>query len=209
MRIRHRGFEPEVDPSAFVAPTATLVGGVTVGPRSRIMYGAVLDSEGSRIEIGECTIVSENAVIRATAAGNEDHPVRIGDHVFIGPHATLLGCAIEPSVYIATGATILQGAVVHSGAVVSVGALVHSGAVVPRGLFIPPNTIAIGDPVAIYSPDEKVTLASAIKTIRFGNVAFGVDPAEDRLTSIRGATEVRSEEYKSHFDDTVSENKEK
>src|SRR6266508_4902567 len=54
MLLRHRGREPTVDPSAFVAPTATLVGDVRAGPRARVMYGAVLDAEGSRVEVGEC-----------------------------------------------------------------------------------------------------------------------------------------------------------
>ena len=59
MLLRHRGREPAVDPSAFVAPTATLVGDVRVGPRARVMYGAVLDAEASRVEVGECAIVCE------------------------------------------------------------------------------------------------------------------------------------------------------
>ena len=96
MLIKHRGFEPVFDSSVFVAPTAVLVGRLHVGRRSRIMYGAILDSEGSRIEIGECTIICENAVLRATASGDVDHPVLIGDHVFISPHATVLGCTVEP-----------------------------------------------------------------------------------------------------------------
>src|SRR6266571_1614891 len=100
MLLRHRGHEPVIDPSAFVAPTAVLVGAVRVGPRARVMYGAVLDSEGSRIDLGECTIVCENAVLRATAAGGTNHPVVVGDHVFVSPHATLLGCTIEPCSYV-------------------------------------------------------------------------------------------------------------
>ena len=52
MLIKSRGTEPLVNNSSFVAPTAVLVGGVSVGPRSRVMYGAVLDSEASRVEVG-------------------------------------------------------------------------------------------------------------------------------------------------------------
>jgi carbonic anhydrase/acetyltransferase-like protein (isoleucine patch superfamily) len=207
MLIRHRGSDPAVDPSAFIAPTAVLVGRVAVGARSRVLYGAVLDSEGSRIEIGECTIVSENTVIRAMESEGSEYPVILGDHVLVGPHATLLGCTVEPYSYIATGATVLQGAVIRSGCVVGVGAVVHAETVLRPGSFLPPNTIAIGDPADVYSPDEKVTLASAIKTIRFGNVAFGADPAEDRLSMIRKGTEFRSREYESHFGDTESERK--
>jgi carbonic anhydrase/acetyltransferase-like protein (isoleucine patch superfamily) len=74
--IRNRAAEPTVDASAFVAPTAVLVGRVSVGPRARVMYGAVLDSEASKAEVGATAIVCENAVLRATSAGGADLPVR-------------------------------------------------------------------------------------------------------------------------------------
>jgi carbonic anhydrase/acetyltransferase-like protein (isoleucine patch superfamily) len=204
--IRHRDREPVVDPSAFIAPTAVLAGNVQVGPRARVMYGAILDSEGSRVDIGESTIVCEYAVLRATAAGDVDHPVVVGDHVFISPHATLLGCTVAPCSYIATGATVLQGATVHAGAVVAVGAVVHAMTVVPSGFFVPPNTIAIGDPLTLYSPADKEALAAAIKSIGFARTAFGIATAwEDRVARYRQATEVRSQEFESHFGDVILE----
>ena len=193
-----------VDSSVFVAPTAALVGRVEIGPRSRIMYGAVLDSEASRIEIGECVVICENAVLRATTSGDVDHPVLIGDHVFISPHSTLLGCNVEACSYIATGATVLQGAIIHSGAVVAVGALVHANTVVPGEFFIPPNTIAIGDPIKLYSPSEKEALDNAIKSTEFAKTAFGIEIKwEDRLSRYKQTTEVRSKEFESHFDDVI------
>ena len=204
MLIKHRDFEPVVDSSVFVAPTAVLVGRVHIAQRCRVMYGAVLDSEGSKVEIGECTIICENAVIRATASGDVDHPVVIGDHVFISPHATLLGCTVEPCSYIATGATVLQGATIYSGAVVAVGALVHAGTVVPREFFVPPNTVAIGDPVKLYGPGEKDDLTNAIKSIGFAGIAFGVDArGKDRHSIYWQVTEVRSEEFETHLKDVV------
>jgi carbonic anhydrase/acetyltransferase-like protein (isoleucine patch superfamily) len=204
MLIKHRDFEPVVDSSVFVAPTAVLVGRVHIAPRCRVMYGAVLDSEGSKVEIGGCTIICENAVIRATASGDVDHPVVIGDHVFISPHATLLGCTVESCSYIATGATVLHGATTHSGAVVAVGALVHAGTVVPREFFVPPNTVAIGDPVKLYGPGEKDDLTNAIKSIGFAGIAFGIDArGKDRHSIYRQVTEVRSEEFETHLKDVV------
>jgi carbonic anhydrase/acetyltransferase-like protein (isoleucine patch superfamily) len=204
MLIKHRGFEPRIDLSTYIAPTAVLVGRVKVGARSRIMYGAVLDSEGSTIEIGECSIICENTVIRATSTGNVEHPVLIDDHVFISPHATLLGCTIKSCAYIATGATVLQGATVHSGAVVAVGALVHADTVVPREFFVPPNTIAIGDPVELHSPDEKDELTNAIKSVGFAGIAFGIDPhGKDHLSIDKQVTEVRSKEFESHLEDVI------
>ncbi len=168
------------------------------------MYGAVLDSEASRIEIGECVVICENAVLRATTSGDVDHPVLIGDHVFISPHSTLLGCTVEACSYIATGATVLQGAIIHSGAVVAVGALVHANTVVPGEFFIPPNTIAIGDPIKLYSPSEKEALDNAIKSTEFAKTAFGIEIQwEDRLSRYKQTTEVRSKEFESHFDDII------
>jgi carbonic anhydrase/acetyltransferase-like protein (isoleucine patch superfamily) len=203
MLIKSRGIEPTVDASAFVAPTAVLVGGVSVGPRSRVMYGAVLDSEASRVEVGECAIICENAVLRATSVGGTDLTVVVGDHAFVGPHATLLGCTVEPACYVATGATVLQGATVGSGAVVAVGALVHANSVVPDEFFVPPNTIAVGDPVKIYAPGDE-ELPEAIKSANFARTAFGVQTAwEDRISRYRETAEVRSEEFGAHLEDDV------
>ena len=192
-----------MDPSAFVAPTAVLVGWVLVEARCRIMYGAVLDSESSRVEVGTTTIVCENAVLRATAVGDEERPVLLGDHVFIGPHSTLLGCTVEPACYVATGATVLHGATVGSGAVVAVGALVHANVKVPSEFFVPPNTIAVGDPLQVYAPGEG-GLTEAIRSANFAQTAFGVRTAwEDRIQRYRESAEVRSEEFGSHLNDTV------
>jgi carbonic anhydrase/acetyltransferase-like protein (isoleucine patch superfamily) len=195
-----------IDGTAFVAPNATIVGRVQINQRSRIMYGAVIDSEGSRIEIGECTVICENAVLRATACGDDEYPLVIGDHVFISPHSTLLGCTIEPGCYLATGTTVLQGAKIYSGSVVAVGAFVHAKTVVPGGFFVPPYSIAIGDPLKLYSPDQKDELTNAIKAIGFAKVAFDVDASwENAVQRYKKITEVRSKEFESHFDDVILE----
>jgi carbonic anhydrase/acetyltransferase-like protein (isoleucine patch superfamily) len=203
MLIRNRGAEPTVDASAFVAPTAVLVGRVSIGPRARIMYGAVLDSEASKVEVGATVIVCENAVLRATSAGGADLPVVVGDHAFVGPHATLLGCAVKSACYVATGATILQGATVGSGSVVAVGALVHANANVPSEFFVPPNTIAVGDPLQLYAPGDE-GLPEAVRSANFLQTAFGVRTAwESRIQRYRETAEVRAEEFESHLDDTI------
>jgi carbonic anhydrase/acetyltransferase-like protein (isoleucine patch superfamily) len=190
-----------VDRSAYVAPSAELIGSVTVGSRARVMSGAVLDAEGSRIEVGECAIVCEHAVLRATAVGDEDHPVVVGDHSFISPQATLLGCQVRAATYVATGATVLHGARVEAGAVVAVGALVHGGTVLPGGFFLAPGMIAIGDPVASYAPGDP-SLPEAIERVGFAGRAFGVATAwEDRMTRYREIAEARSEEFSAHADD--------
>jgi carbonic anhydrase/acetyltransferase-like protein (isoleucine patch superfamily) len=204
MLLRHRGREPLIDRSAFVAPTATLVGDVRVGPRARVMFGAVLDAEASRIELDECAIVCEHAVLRATAAGGTSRPVVLADHVFVGPHATLLGCRIDRCAYVATGATVLHAAQIGAGGVVAVGALVHGGAVVPDEFFVPPNMVAVGDPVRVVPAGDPVVLAEAVRSTGFAQLAFGVQAAwEDRIARYEQVAEVRSEEFAAHLDDVV------
>ena len=90
-----------------------------------------------------------HAVLHATAAGDADRPVALGDHVFVGPHATLLGCMLDRCVYVGTGATILHGAMLAAGAVVAVGALVHTRTTMPAEMFVPPHSLAIGTPAWI------------------------------------------------------------
>ena len=204
MLVRHRGHDPIIDPSAFVAPTATIVGDVRVGPRARVMYGAVLDAEASRIEVGECAIVCEHAVLRATATGGTSRPVLLADHVFVGPHATLLGCRVERCAYLATGATVLQAARIGAGGSIAVGALVHAGAVVPDEFFVPPNMVAVGDPIQVVPTDDPRALAEAVRSNGFARLAFGVEADwEDRIARYEQTAEVRSAEFAEHADDVV------
>ena len=90
MLIEHLGERPQVDPTTYVAPTAVLCGNVIVGPRCRILFGAVLTAEGGSIEVGSQCIVMENAVIRCS----KPYPTRIGDNVLVGPRAYLTGCTV-------------------------------------------------------------------------------------------------------------------
>ena len=208
MLIRHRDRDPEIDPSAFVAPTAAMVGNVQIGPRPRAMYGAVLDSEASRVEVGECSIVCENAVLRATKTEAVEHPVYVGDHVMIGRHATLLGCRVERTAYIATGATILQGARIGVGGVVAVGALVHAGTPLPDDYFVPPNMIALGDPVEVRGLDDPTALTEAVKEVGFLRIAFGLDVGwEHRSARYERAMELRSAEFDAHHSDIALQRK--
>jgi carbonic anhydrase/acetyltransferase-like protein (isoleucine patch superfamily) len=204
MLIRHRGNAPTVDPSAYVAPNATLVGDVRIGPRVRVMYGAVLDAEGSMIEVGEASVISEHAVLRATAVGERPLPVLVGDHAFISPHATLLGCEIGRCCYIATGATVLQGARLGPGSVLAIGAAAHARTAVPDEMFVPPFTVAAGDPAVVYTPDKPEELAAAIKDVNFAGAAFGVQHEwTDRTARHERVAEVRVEEYAAHVDDEI------
>src|SRR3978361_425392 len=139
MLVRHRGAGPTAHPTAYVAPTAVVMGAVVIGAHARVMAGAVVDSEGSTVHVGERVVIAEPAGVGAPAVGDQGHPVRVGDHAFVGPHATLLGCAIESAVYVATGATVVHGAVVGRGAVVAGNEAGHAGTHCPRECFQSPD----------------------------------------------------------------------
>src|SRR5438046_1599655 len=106
MFVEHRLKSPQVAESAYIAPTAVLAGDVTVGPHSRVLFGAVITAEGGPVEIGTNCVIMENAVVR----GVPGQVTRIGDEVLVGPHAHLTGCVIEGGSRIATGAMVFNGA---------------------------------------------------------------------------------------------------
>ena len=168
------------------------------------MYGAVLDAEASRIVVGEACVITEHAVLRATSVGDADRPVVLGDHVFVGPHATLLGCTVDRCVYVGTGATVLHGATIAAGAVIAVGALVHARTAVPTELFVPPHTLAVGAPAQILSPDQADQVVAAIRDTNFAAAAFGVQASwDDRISRYEQTCEVRVAEFGAHRDDEV------
>ena len=81
MIIKHRGFKPKYESSVFIAPTAVVIGKVSIGKVSRVMYGSILDSEGSRVEIGECSIICEKDYFIHVLAGRYSHMPLTGEMV--------------------------------------------------------------------------------------------------------------------------------
>ena len=83
--------EPRVPDDAFVAPTATLIGAVELGPEASVWFGAVLRGDFERISVGAGSCVQDNAVIHAAAG----LPTVIGDNVTVGHGAMLEGCVVD------------------------------------------------------------------------------------------------------------------
>jgi len=151
MLIEHAGKRPTIDPTAWVAPGATLCGDVTIGPGVRILHGARLIGEaGGAIRIGRDGIIMENAVIRASTK----HPCTIGDHWLIGPNAHVTGATLEDEVCVATGAAIFHGAMLGRGSEVRVHATVHLRTRLEPGATVPIGWVAVGDPARILAPDR-------------------------------------------------------
>ena len=180
MLIEHEGKRPNVAESAYVAPTAVVCGDVTLGPDSRILFGAVLTAEGGRIEVGERCIVMENAVVR----GREGHPVVLGDHVLVGPHAHVNGAQIERDVFLATGASVFPGARVGHGSEVRIGAVVHVNSNLRPGSTVPIGWIAVGDPADLFPPDAHEELWPVQRAMDFPRTVFGLERAEATMERI-------------------------
>ncbi|CAH2599136.1 Gamma carbonic anhydrase family protein [Rhodovastum atsumiense] len=196
MLIAHGEKAPQIDPTAWVAPDATVCGDVSIGPGARIMHGARLIGEaGGAIRIGRDVIVMENAVVRA----GPRHPCSIGDHCLIGPNAHVTGATLEDQVFVATGAAIFHGAWLGRGAEVRIHAVVHLRTRLAPGATVPIGWVAVGDPARILSPDRHEEIWAVQKPLNFPDFVYGVDrAAPDLMVQV---TRRLSERLGAHRDD--------
>jgi len=171
MLLEHDGRRPRIDPSAYVAPTATLCGEVIVGPHCRILFGAILVAEGGPVELGAHVIVMEGAVIRGVRA----HPVRIADHVLVGPRAYLTGCQVETCAFVAAGASVFNGARLGARSEVRINGVVHIRTALPSDATVPIGWVAVGDPAQILPPGEHDRIWAAQESLDFPGTVFGLE----------------------------------
>ncbi len=197
MLLEHDAKAPEVHPEAWVAPTATLCGDVTVGPGTRIMHGAQVIAEGGSIEIGASCIVMENAVLRSTAR----HSAAIGDHCLIGPGAHVVGARIEDEVFIATGAAIFHASHIGRGSVVRIHAVVHLKTRLLPDTTVPIAWVAVGDPAEILPPGDHDRIWAIQKPLKFFLEVYGLDRTDSAV--MREVTESLSRRLGSHRADQV------
>ena len=201
MILEHDGKRPRIDPSAWVAPNATVCGDVTIGPETRVLFGAVITAESGPVAIGSRCIVMEHAVIR----GVKHHPVRIADHVLVGPHAHLSGCTVADDVFIATGACIFNGATIGARSTVRIHGIVHVRTTLAPDAVVPIGWIAVGDPPRLFAPQEHDELSRLLAERDFAGTVFG------DVAAPRGETRMpeRSRRYaralRSYEDDRIVE----
>ena len=128
------GNAPSIDPKAFVATGARVIGAVTLREGASVWYNAVLRADGDAITVGIGSNVQDNVAIHV----DRGSPVVIGENVSIGHNAVMHGCTIED------GSLIGMGAVVLNRAVIGAGSLVAAGAVVLEGTLVPPGSLVAG-----------------------------------------------------------------
>lgn len=156
--ITFAGHHPQIDPDAWVAANATLIGQVRIGARSTVFYSSVLRADTSSITIGDGTNLQDGVVVHA----DEDFPTTVGSNVTVGHRAVLHGCTLEDGCLIGMSATVLNGAVIGSGS------LVAAGAVVLEGTVIPPNSLVAGIPGKVRREVNEIE----VERIRAGNAHY-------------------------------------
>ncbi|MFF9754892.1 gamma carbonic anhydrase family protein [Streptomyces sp. NPDC014344] len=142
------GREPRIDEGVFVAPTASVIGDVTLRAGASVWYGAVLRGDVESIAVGADSNVQDNCTLHA----DPGFPVTVGERVSIGHNAVVHGATVGDDCLIGMGATVLNGAVIGAGS------LVAAQALVPQSMRVPPGSLVAGVPAKVrreLTPEER------------------------------------------------------
>jgi carbonic anhydrase/acetyltransferase-like protein (isoleucine patch superfamily) len=146
--LPHHGKWPQIHETAFVAPSADLVGEVEIGSHSSVWFQVVIRGDVNSIKIGSRTNIQDHSMLHVTRPKQADDagrgsPLVIGDDVTVGHRVTLHGCRVGSRVLIGMGAIILDDAVVGDDCIIGAGALVT------KGMVVPPGSLVIGAPAKV------------------------------------------------------------
>jgi carbonic anhydrase/acetyltransferase-like protein (isoleucine patch superfamily) len=131
-----------IHPTAFVAPTACIMGHVTLEVDTSVWYQAVLRADLAPITVGAQSNIQDGAIIHV----DEGLPCTVGRRVGVGHRVILHGCVVEDECLIGMGSVLLNGVRVGSGSVVA------AGAVIPEGMVVPSGSLVMGVPGRIVRP---------------------------------------------------------
>jgi carbonic anhydrase/acetyltransferase-like protein (isoleucine patch superfamily) len=134
--LPYDGVHPTIDPSAWVAPNATVIGAAKLEAESSVYYGAVVRADMAEIRLGAGSNLQDNVVVHTDTG----RPSIIGRGVSVGHLAVIHGCTLDDQVLVGMGATVLNGAQIGTGS------LVAAGTVVLEGTVIPPRSLVAGVP---------------------------------------------------------------
>lgn len=124
-----KGITPQVDPTAWIAPTAVLIGDVHIGPGASVWYGCVLRGDNEPIKVGEKANIQDGTVIHS----DPGQPVLIGARATVGHMGLIHACVLEDEAFVGMNATVMNGCVVEGGGMVAACALLSPGKRVGKG----------------------------------------------------------------------------
>ncbi|MBC7397681.1 MAG: gamma carbonic anhydrase family protein [Bdellovibrionales bacterium] len=159
MILPHRGFEPMIAESCFIAPSADIIGDVSIDEESSVWFQVVVRGDVNKVRIGKRTNIQDGAVLHVTRDKLPmiGAPLMIGDDVTIGHRVTLHGCTIKNRVLVGMGAVILDHAEIGDDSIVAAGALVT------KDKKFPPRSLIQGAPAKVVRQltDEEVGMLQA------------------------------------------------
>ena len=169
MILNYKDLNPKIGKNAWIAPSADVIGDVSIGEDSAIWFGCVIRADVHKIVIGDRVNVQDLSMIHVTHYKKEDksdgNPTIIADDVTIGHRVMLHGCTIEKACLIGMSCTILDGAVIGEESIVGANSLVT------KNKIFPPRSLIMGSPAKVIRPlnDEEIQelYASASRYVTF------------------------------------------
>ncbi len=151
------GVTPEIDPEAWIAPDANVIGKVRVAAKASVWFGCTLRGDNELIDVGEGTNVQENCVFHTDIG----FPLTIGANVTVGHKVLLHGCTIGDGSLIGMNATIMNGAKIGKGCLIGAGALVTEGKEIPDGSMV------LGSPGKVVREIDEATKQSLLASATY------------------------------------------
>ena len=136
----YRGISPQIPASAYIDPSAQIIGDVVLGERSSVWCNTTIRGDVHYIRIGDETNIQDNSCLHVMTG---EYPCLLGHRVTVGHSVTLHGCVVEDDCLIGIGALLLNGVVVGAGSIVAAGSLVTERTV------IPPRSVVMGSPAKV------------------------------------------------------------
>ena len=165
------GIKPKIHPTAWVHPSAVVIGNVTLGPHASVWPGCVLRGDIEPIEVGEASNIQDQSVCHTS----QGFPTLIGKRVVVGHRATLHGTVVGDDAMVGMGPNLLDGSQLGSGSILAAGALI------PEGKKIPKGSLAVGIPARVIRPvkeeEKQRIIAGAQEYVERANAHRGNNQA--------------------------------
>jgi len=147
MIVEFQGKQPKIDPSAYIAENAMIIGDVSIGPSANIWFNCVVRGDNNYIRIGKGCNIQDASVLHIV---KDLYPLNLEDEVVLGHRVVVHGC------HIGRGSLIGIGAIVLDGAEIGEESIIGAGSVVSPKSVIPPRSLAMGTPARVVrNLDEK------------------------------------------------------